>query len=373
MKRATKRTRSKKGPRKSVTTSMIAEQLGLSRATVSYVLNGQAKERKISDKTIKRVEEAVRESNYVPNKLARSLRLQQTGVIGFVTRGLGYNYVEYALEGMLPVFDEAGYAPFLSTNYWDPKREEREMNSLLQHRVEGIICIPMPYNRETLYESFMQRGIPMVFLSDVLEGMEKANYVLWDAASAAKVATRHLIDTGRQRIGFIGANHQTLYTRLRYTAFEETIRESGLVFNPDWVAWELLDFSYDIKEKIRQLVDRVFQEGKRHPDALFVSIDSLAILVLDILESRGIRVPDDVAVAGLGDLFLSDHHGISLTTVREPIRELGRRSAMAVLELIEDPEQAPIQEKLVSNELIVRHSTDPTASREEVVGRVAHV
>jgi LacI family transcriptional regulator len=301
-----------------------------------------------------------RKLNYVPNEMARSLRLQQSGVIGLVTRGLGYNWVEDILVGLLPVFDQAGYTPLISVNYWDGKRERRELDSLLQRRVEGIICLPMPYNRAT-YQDIMRRGIPLLFLADVLEDLTDVSYVLWDTRAATRVAVRHLIETGRRRIGFIGADHRTYWTRARYQAYEEVMREAGLQIHPEWIAWELFDFSLQARRKVESMVDRVFADPSHRPEALYVSTDALATLILDILTRRGIPVPGEVAIVGLGDLFMSDHSGISLTTVREPTQELGRLAAQTMLELIRQPGRGPIQHKIESNELIVRRSTQGRA------------
>lgn len=349
----------------SVTSTTIAQRLGLSRATVSYVINGQAKERKISEETVRRVLEMAEELRYVPNELARSLRLQQTGVIGLVSRGLGYNWIERILVGMLPIFDRESSTPFLSMSYWDAAREQRELESLLQRRVDGIICVPMPYNIE-MYRQIMRRGIPFVFLGDALEGLPKASHVVWDSGRATRVALEHLIQTGRRRIGFIGADHQTLWTKIRLQTYRQTMREHGLKVREAWIAWELFDFSYHAREGIEAMVDKVLPAGGDWPDALFVSSDALAMIILDILHARGIRVPEDVAVIGLGDLFMSDHSGISLSTVREPTEELGRQAAEAVFELIKKPEQGPIQKIIQCDELFVRRTTQPNGSEESI-------
>ncbi len=347
---------------KNVTSTTIARKLGISRATVSYVLNGQAEQRNISAATAENVMEMAQKLGYVPNELARSLRMRQSGVIGLVSRGLGYNWIERILVGMLPAFDSVGYTPFLSMSYWDAKREEREINSMLQRRVDAIICMPMPFNK-ALYQQIIKRGVPLVFLSDVLPDMQDVNYVLWDAGRATQVAMEHLIQTGRRRIGFIGADHQTVWTKKRFEVFLDCMKQADIPVVDKWIAWEFFDFSYYVEARIESMVDRIFSGPGKHPDALFVSSDALAISILDIFARMGIRVPEDVAMVGLGDLFMTDHAGISLSTVHEPIEELGKLAAETVIRLIEDPEQAPIQHIVAGEELIIRRSSNPATAR----------
>lgn len=350
--------------RKPVTTTTLAQKLGVSRATVSYVLSGKAKQYKISDRTAKRVLDAARELDYQPNALARGLRLQRSGIVGFLTGSFTFDWAERVLTGMLEVLDAAGSLPFITMHRWSPELEERALSSLLTRQADGVICVPLP-GREQAYRRLLDRGVPMVFLGDIPEGLEDASYVAWDVARAARKAVEHLASTGRRRLGFMAADHRTVMTRARYEAFEAVCRAAGISVRPEWVAWEPVGPFPCPAQMVERMISRVFAPGTEHPDGLFFGHDALAVRALDRLEAMGIRVPDDVAVVSLSDLLLSDHSGISLSTVREPSEAIGRRAAEVMLTLIEawssstEPpdNRRVIQELVSSDELIVRHTT----------------
>ena len=335
------------GNNKAVTMTMIAQELGLSVSAISYVLNVSEKRGKVSDRTAQRIIETAKRMGYIPNVLAQSLRRQRTGVIGVIFGTLAHNWAEMSLLGMRSVFEPASYLVYTSVSYWNAQIEEQEINSFMQRRVEGIICVPTPESR-ALYEKVVRQGFPLVFLNDTLLSMKDENYITWDAYQATKIALEHLIKQGYRRIGFIGANHKTLMTQARYRAYVDTLKQAGLPAKKEWISWE---------PNVERMLDQVFFKAKVRPDALYATVDALAVPALIHLETRGVRVPDDVALIGMGNLPGTEYPGVGLSTMCEPIEELGANAAQVVLEIIRHPEKAPIQVTLVKNELMARRTT----------------
>jgi len=343
-----------------VTLSEIAHRAGVSRSTVSIVLRGQEKERKISEKTINRVREAAEKLNYVPNHLARSLRLQRSGMIGVVMSNLRADWAESVMGGMLEVFRPNGYTPFVAIHRFDAELAHRELVSCLQRRDEGIICQPMPAERQ-LYALIRRSGVPLIFLGDRPEDVPEASFVGWNSDAAARTAVEHLIETGRKRIGYVGVDYPMEMTQGRFRTYVDVLDTAGLSPQEDWIANAPLDWTPE--QILEWSLRRMFAPGREHPDAIFALNDGIALLLLEELETRHIRVPQDVAVIGMGDLPMTGHSGIGLSTVKEPTEEMGREAARLMLDLIANPAQAPVHKLIACRELKIRRTTQPCESQ----------
>lgn len=350
-------------PNRSVTILDIAKLVNLSPTTVSCVLHGNAKKRRIADETIKKIMAAAESLNYIPNQLAQSLRRQRSMAVGVIFADMLHGWANAVQDGMLRNFNANDYVPFITTHQWTADYLEKEIRTLMQNRVEGIICcIPIEECRET-YLRVRRQGMPFMFLGDTLPGMAEISSVAWDSGNAAKVAVQHLIEIGRKRIGFIGTAHPTVMTQRRYQAFRETIQEAGLPLHEPWIAWEPVVSSSlrSARDVMRPVLKRLFEPSQRFPDGLLFLNDALALAALIELDKLGVRVPDDVAIIGMGNIPEAENPMISLTTVCEPMVEMGEQAAALLLEMIENPAMEPKQILIECNQLIVRNSTVPWA------------
>jgi len=339
-----------------VTSGFLARKLGLSRATVSIVLNGRGPERKITPKTVQRVLDAAREYNYVPNQTARNLRRQRSGVIGVILANFSMDWAERVMTGMLQVLDERRYCPFVATHRFDPERHRKELTAALQRRDEGVICQPLPA-QNGIYREFLRAGVPLVFLGDRPVDMSEVSYAGWDSGPAARTAVQHLVDIGRKRIGHIGFDYPMRMTLARFESYRAVLREAGLPCNQQWIA--MPPAGQDMRKILGAVLDRMFAPGVERPDALFVLNDGLALQTIELLDERGIRMPEDVAVIGMGDLPFTGHRAIGLSTMREPCEEMGRAAAQVMVQLIAAPKSAPLIQPIACCELKVRRTTVP--------------
>jgi len=338
-----------------VTLYDVAQHVGFSKSTVAYVMSGKAADVGVAQKTIEKIKAAAEELGYVPNYWASSLARQSTGMISVLLSGLAGDWADRVMYSLSQTLRPKAYTPFLAADWDDPLIFEKEVSSAIQRRDEGVICHSFIGDVKQ-YSRIIESGIPLVFLGDVpcsLSGMTEINSVVWDDEQAVKTAVEHLVDTGRRKIAFIGADHGVTSDHRRLAAYERSMDEAGLELKKDWTFWlKRKPFS---DTTTQECLERLFAPGKEKPDALFALNDMIAMNILNLADEVGIRIPDDVAIIGMGDLPISKLAGLS--TMREPLGELGEAAAQMVLELIEDPTKTPLHRDITCNELVIRKTT----------------
>lgn len=348
-----------KGP---ATAQSIADHVGVSASTVSIVLRGDAERRKISKATTERVLDAARKFNYVPNHLARNLRRQRSNSIGVLTGNLEWGWADRVMQAMEDVLEPAGYRTFVARHRFDPDRACEELLSCMSRRDLGIVFQPLPTERP-VYDQVLRARIPLVFLSDYPNDAHDVSFVGWDSGPAARRVVEHLVEIGRRRIAFLGPAYPMAMNERRYSAYLEVLREADLPIEPRWA--EQAPLNWSATEIVERTLDRLFNTDQEWPDAIFALNDGLALPALASLERRGIRVPEDVALAGLGDLPVSGYRGVGLTTVCEPLAEIGQGVASVLLAHLVDPNRGPLRRLIPSNKLIARRTTVGDAAARE--------
>jgi DNA-binding LacI/PurR family transcriptional regulator len=342
-----------------ITSEDLALELGISRATVSIVLRGDAKWRKISPITVQRVLDAARRHNYVPNQAARLLRRRRsrTDMIGLIFPDFRFDWADRVMSGMLEALAHNRCTPFVSTHRFDENLFRKEVTSALQRRDDALICHPLPGMRD-LYEQMGVGPMPVVLLGDRPPDVPEAanlSSVMWNSAPATATAVNHLLEIGRRRIGMVAIDYPMEMGRSRVHTFHSTLAAAGLTAHPDWVAMGPPVGPAD--EVVENMLDRMFGGKNPHPDGLFVFHDGLALMVLDGLRRRRLSVPEDVAVIGLGDLPWSGNAVVGLSTVTEPIELVGREAISVAMRLIQNPKSAPVHCTVDGAQLQVRQST----------------
>lgn len=341
----------------------IADKVGVAPCTVSAVLCGQARQRRVGAKTERKVLDVAHRLGYTPNVLAQGLRQRRTGVIGVLFADFTNNWADRVMTGMDPVLDRTGHTPLIAIHRWNPVHEARILDRFLQRRVDGIIGVPLP-GSVRLYEDLRRRGVPMLFLSDTLDETPWAGFVAWDSAAATQTAVRHLLGIGRRRIALLHQNWASrLSGRIRIEAFHAELRAAGAEDRPEWT------MSVAGDAEVEGMIQKVFVDAppSERPDAIYANNDGLAFCALTALRRLGLRVPEDVAVVGMGDLPRGDDSGAGLSSVREPCEELGRLAAEAMNYMTGDrtsADSSSVSQIFVSgDELIVRRSTTLSQSK----------
>lgn len=333
---------------KPVTMAHIAEEAGVARTTVSFVLSGQHRERGISDRTAERIREIVDRFKFVPNATARSLSRRRTGMIGVFLPGFNSVWGETVVRGIRArLFESDGYVPLIASQHDDPDWEEREIKLLIERDVEAIVCCPTVKTEN--YRRIMDRGIPLVFIGHRAKGITDASFVAWDGHRIAAAAVRHLVSRGRRRIAFIGRGDENPTSSERFEGYREALKENDLEFHRNWKI-NVPDY-----QDAGRMVAKLFS-AKDRPDALLSDLWIQALSAMETLDENGVRIPEDVALLALGDAPFCRHARIGLSCVVEPAEDLGRQAAEIALHLLKN-QGAPAIQRLIQEHRIEDRKT----------------
>lgn len=336
-------------PVKRPTQNDVAKLAGVSRATVSYVINGNT-DVPISPDTKARVLQAVAQLNYAPDARARSLRSGGSNTIGLLIPDLHNPHYWSIVQGVEDSIRDAGYELLLTSTSLDPERESQTLSGLLARRVDALILTLsfLEQSRSNL-NVLAENGYPVVTLGNTSFNVDA---VVATFRNATAQVMAHLLGLGHTRIGFIfGVGSKDLATN-RMAAYKESLTGAGLPIDP-----ALIDFSGVRIEDGYQAALRLLQRTPR-PTALLVINDWLAIGALRAVNERGLRVPEDISIASFDDTEMAAYLNPPLTSVRSNGQEMGRQAASLALERIQQPRR-PIRRVQIEAELILRQSTAP--------------
>lgn len=321
----------------------------VSTQTVSRVINSRPD---VAGKTREAVEEAISRMGYQPSALARSLVQQHSYTLGIIIAGLRYIGVSQTLNGITEQCEESNYSlmikelPRFDTSHLVPVIE-----SLSAHQVEGIIfAAPEVNGNVNLAQSQLPTACPPIIF---LKSQPHPKYVTIniDNYGGARSAVEHLLSTGKRRIGLISGPLEWLEARQRRQGWEDALRDAGLAVEDH--QWSPGNWSSASGEAAFAELTRKYS----HMDAVFAANDQMALGVLHYANKHNIRVPDDLAVVGFDDIAEAAYFSPSLTTVQQPLRELGVLAVQTLLAQIEGTAGAvPGNTIMLPAELVVRES-----------------
>ena len=320
----------------------IAEELNLSTMTVSRAINDHPN---VSPKTRLRVLRAAKKLNYRPNLFARSLITRRSMAIALVVPDVSYSFFGEVAKGVQAEAARSDYCVLLCNTEEQPSLERKEIETLMDWQVDGIIIATCLKNRD--FDAFTDlQLIPHVFIDRKLS-RPGASYVVCDDYQIGYQAAEHLIKTGHRRIAhFAGPNVST--TRLRRRGYRKALEAYGLPYREDLV-WKCGFSVQDGYEACGKLLD-----NEERPDAIFCVNDPVALGAIQRLDAEGLQVPQDIAVVGAADLQFSSLFKVPLTTMHQPAKELGARATKVLLQLINGSKK--VHRVVLPVELIVRES-----------------
>ena len=324
----------------------LAAHLGLSSATVSLVINRSPGAKSIPHATQERVRAAARELNYRPNLMARSLRQKRSFTIGVVLPEVSEGYAALVLSGIEDYLLQEGYFYFVVSHRHRADLIEEYPSLLQQRAVEGIIAV------DTLLTG--PPGIPAVAISGHRQVPGVTNIVL-DHSLAAHLALEHLQKSGHTRIAMIKGQDFSSDTEIRWRALHSVAEQLGIVIDDKLTIQLDSDSS---SPEVGYVVTRKLLERNEPFTALFAFNDISAIGAIQALRESGKKVPEDVSVIGFDDIQSAAYQNPGLTTVRQPLRQMGVIAAETLLARVNSPRQEEYpNEIVVKPELIVRGST----------------
>lgn len=327
----------------------VAKHAGVSIATVSNVIRGT---RRVSPALQERVHTAIRELDYSPNEIARSLKVKQTRMLALVLPDITNPFFPEIIRGAEDTAFDRGY--FLMTANTDEQigRERRIVSALRSYRVDGILLASAPGKDSSHIRSIMQAGISVVCLDRTVAGIT-TDAVLLDNVRGARECVRHLIQGGHSRIGII-AGSLTLQTGIeRLRGYEEALRESNIAID------QKLLLEGDFREESGYRLGKELLQRRVKPTAIFVCNGVMALGVLKAFEELGVRCPDDIALATFDDLAADHSFHPHLTVVVQPGYQMGARAATILMDRVEGKlAKKPLVVRIVPT-LTIRESTRP--------------
>ena len=338
-----------------VTLKSVADHLGLTPGTVSAVLNNSAASQSIPERTRRRIIEAARELNYRPNFMARSLRVQRTYTIGVILEEIGDGYGSMIVSGVEECLRERNYFFLTVAHRHDSRLLQTYSEMLLSRGVEGFLTV------DTILTD--TPSLPTVAVAGHTNLDNVTNIVL-DHRHAAEMALRHLKELGHRQIAFLKGQPESADSEVRWESICEVARE--------------LDIEVDVGRVVQLTgLDSTPELGypfgqellaRRVPfTALFAYNDISAIGAMRAFQEAGFRVPQDISVVGFDDIAHASFCIPALTTVRQPLKKMGRTAAETLLAHIEGTGEID-GEIAVQPELILRKSTGEAPAQAATAG-----
>ena len=333
----------------------IATDLGVSIVTVSKVLRNHSD---ISDATRKRVLKRVKELNYQPNWVARSLVTRRTHMVGLVVPDLGSHFFAEVAKGIGRKIASKGFHLITSSSEEDPERERQEIDWLVSRRVDALaICSVHNAANAEEFHHLKEKKVPYLLVDRHFPGL-KVTYVGGNDEAIGRMATKHLIECGCKRIAHI-RGPEFANAQARERGYRRTLSRNKLEVRDDYVASG--KFSESSSSGYRAGQDLL--KLKPRPDGIFCFNDAAAAGALKAILEAGLKVPQDIAVIGAGNDRYSDTFLVPLTTIDQRSLEVGTSAGEQLLRLLRAKRTPPPKTIHIDPRLIVRASTKKAGRR----------
>lgn len=324
-----------------VTIHDVAAKAGVSTTTVSRVLNNRGH---ASEETTERVQQAVRDLNFVPHTSALSLVSQKTNTLGFAARDLATLFLPPLLTGIEATFREAGFNLLISTSISSPGQNP----PLGEHNTDGILVFADAFSDDQL-QHFADLDFPIVLVHRQPPGDLEFPAVNIENTDSTYDLISHLIEIhGCQKIAFLSGPEKQHDALERMAGYRSALDAHRIAFDPDLVRRG--DFSDAITRQTMQ--EWLAKDGVTF-DAVFAGDDEAAIAAIEVLQHAGVRVPEDVAVVGFDNELRAPYITPALTTVNVPFDAVGSEAAQRLVELVREGEADSV---ILPTELVIRQS-----------------
>ncbi|MEK8034060.1 LacI family DNA-binding transcriptional regulator [Ideonella sp. DXS29W] len=308
-----------------ITILEVARRAGVSPSTVSRVVNGSAG---VSERKRLAVEATIRELNFRPNPSARSLKTGTTMSIGVVVQDLESPFFTRMLRGIEEGLADSGHVPLIVSGLWNAEEEEVRIRLLAERRIDGLIVLAGHLSDEQLRD--FARIQPVAVAGRQLSGPNlSGQWVNQD--EAGYLATTHLMSLGHRRVAFIAGPDSHADAQHRHDGYLRAHRDHGIEPNPALLA------QGDFTETSGMLAMNRLLDSQAPFTAVFAANDQMAYGARVALYRRGIRVPDDISLVGVDDMPASAFMTPALTTVHQPLYDIGRHVAAELLRLMGRP------------------------------------
>ncbi len=331
----------------------VAKLAGVSIATVSRCVNNPEK---VTERTRRKVQDAIVQTGYSPNTLAQSFRRGRTNLVMVVLPSVGDPFFTAVMRGIRTAAKARGYSVVIEETQFNTMTADEIGRMLVSRQTDGIILLASmsPFGTEILSAKSRRRLPVVVGCEKVSEDLADLPSVHIDNVAAAKDATEFLIKQGHERIGMIYGQESSLLTRDRELGYRAAMDEAQLPIRDGWVVEGHMTIA-GAREATRSLLSHADR-----PTAIFCANDEMAIGCLHAIKATGLRVPDDVSVIGFDDIRYAEVTDPPLTTISQPAEEIGERVMYRLCRRIEEGRSNGNNEsQIVPHKLVVRQSVAP--------------
>ena len=336
--------------KKPVSIRNIADELKISVTTVSFVLNGKAKEKHISKELTKKVLDYAKFINYRPNQIAQSLRTGKSQILVFMVEDISNSFFSKLARIFEDIAYENGYKVIFCSNENDDEKSNELINLFKFRQVDGFVIVPSPGIKDTI-ESLINDNIPVILLDRSFEGLD-CNSVVIDNEQASFDATLHLIQNQFNNIGFITTASDQTQMQGRLSGYERAIRENGLKPN-------ILQIPYIeiYKGKGKEYVKN-YIEQQPDLDAVFFATNYLAQSGLEVFKENNPKLINDLGIIAFDDNDMFKIYDPSITSVSQPLVEISTKLMEVLLPLLKNKDDVETTHKIMlKTELIIRESS----------------
>ena len=336
---------------------MLAEHLELSQTTVSLVLNNSPSAKSIPPETRQRVIEAAERLNYRPNYFARSLRQSRSMSVGVLAPDLSEGYFTRVMSGVVEQLTAAHYFYFTACHDWKKELIEQYPRMLVERAVDGFLLL-------NTHADAIDVPVPVVAISAHI-AIENVTNIVLDHHAAVAQALKHLYELGHRKIAFMRGPKAIPDSDYRWESIQVVAAEMGLKIDPanviriDTAGWSMKAGIHPMAPEIGYKPMTALLEKSRDFTAIFCFNDIAAIGAIRALKDAGCSVPGDVSVVGFDDIQSAAYYTPSLTTVSQPLMEMGRKGAEVLLDRIANRDKEYPSDIVMAPELVVRESTGP--------------
>jgi LacI family transcriptional regulator len=321
----------------------VARLAGVSRATVSNVINSA---RYVSPELVKRVENAIRQLNYFPNGVAKSLAVKKTFSVGLLVPRIASPFYPYVISAIEKTLAKEGYSIILGDSNENLAKEEKILRVLVEKRVDGLLWVPCGEKNADFIRPLARSGIPVVIIDRRLE-KDEFDTVVSDNLNAGKIATEYLLSLGYRRIAILTFSQKIVPGKERLQGYYEAHREARVKVDKELVCIARFPEFKNIRLKLASLLQR-----PEKPEAIFACTDLLTLAVIQEIKREGLRIPQDIAVIGFDDSQWGAFLDPPLTVVTQNTQSLGTIAAQILLKRlnkrsVESPEIIKIPAKLI--------------------------
>lgn len=331
-----------------VTIADVARRAGVSKMTVSRVINGSGY---ISQETRERVEKAIQELGYIPNTLARGLRFKRTRTLGLILTDITNPFFTTLARGVEDAASEHGFSVIFCNTDESAEEENRYVNVLTQKQVDGLLLVPTAGTPESI--AFLEsHAVPFVLLDRRVPGFN-VDMVRCDSEQGAYELVKHLLDLGHQRIAALGGSHYITSSTDRIAGYRRALEEAGLGYEANRAYFTSFTVEGGYQATKQALA------AHPQPTALFASNNFIAIGAYRALRELGLKIPRDMSMVAFDDLPEAVGFDPFMTIIEQPAYEMGRCATQLLLERLGSSAPREPRDVVLPAHIVVRKSSGP--------------